>query len=300
MTSDSIDLLVLGGGIAGMAAATYAAQQGASVVLVEKAPAVGGSAQWAGFLWTAPTVEVMREINPDGDPALGARVVNGYEPAIEWVQSVGVDMKEYVPVLGYGRGRQTDIAGLISTCERLLRRGDRSEVLLNTRTERLLTRDGRVVGAEVVTGEGARRTLNASFTLLATGGFGGDPDLRRQRIGPLARDLPLRANEYSTGDGLRLGEAVGAAFGKEDAGFYGHLVAAYAVKAAKNPHEVLELSFFHSEHSVLLNLEGERFVDETIGDHISTLATLEQPEARALMIADQRVHDEYMMVPYVE
>ena len=300
MTSDSIDLLVLGGGIAGMAAATYAAQQGASVVLVEKAPAVGGSAQWAGFLWTAPTVEVMREVNPDGDPALGARVVDGYEPALEWVTSLGVDAKPYVTVLGYGRGRQTDIAGLIATCERLLRQGERSEVLLETTTERLLTEDGRVVGAELVTGDGRRRTVHATNTVLATGGFGGDPDLREERIGPLARDLPLRANEHSTGDGLRLGEAVGAAYGKENAGFYGHLVAAYAVRAAKNPHEVLELSFFHSEHSVLLNLEGERFVDETLGDHISTLATLDQPEARALMIADQRVHDEYMMVPYVE
>ena len=51
---------------------------------------------------------------------------------------------------------------------------------------------------------------------------------------------------------------------------------------------------------MLLNLEGKRFVDETIGDHIATLAVLEQPEARALMISDQRVHDQYMMQPYVE
>src|SRR4051794_17524944 len=189
MPSDSIDLLVLGGGIAGTAAATYAAQQGASVVLVEKAPALGGSAQWAGFLWTAPTVEVMREVNPDGDPALGARVVNGYEPALEWVTSLGVDAKPYVTVLGYGRGRQTDIAGLIATCERLLRQGERSEVLLETTTERLLTENGRVTGAELVTASGERRRITATSTVLATGGFGGDPDLREERIGPLARDL---------------------------------------------------------------------------------------------------------------
>jgi succinate dehydrogenase/fumarate reductase flavoprotein subunit len=301
MTTDGkIDLLVLGGGIAGLAAAANAVQRGASVVLVEKAPAVGGSAQYAGFLWTAPTVAVMREVNPEGDPALGARVVEGYEPAMEWVGSLDVHMKEPVTVLGYGRGRETDMAGLIATCRRIVREGERSELLLGTRTERLLTEDGRVAGAEVVTAAGERRRIAAASTLLATGGFGGDPELRERLIHPLARDLPLRANPHSVGDGLRLGQAVGAAFGKPDAGFYGHLVAAYAVNAAKDPHEVLELSFFHSEHSVLLNLDGRRFVDETIGDHISTLAVLEQPEARSLMVSDQRVHDQYMMQPYVE
>ena len=77
--SDSIvDLLVFGGGMAGMSAAARACSEGASVVLVEKAPAIGGSAMYAGFIWTAPTVEVMREVNPHADPALSAPVVKDY------------------------------------------------------------------------------------------------------------------------------------------------------------------------------------------------------------------------------
>jgi glycine/D-amino acid oxidase-like deaminating enzyme len=88
-----IDLLVLGGGMAGLAAAAPAAQSGASVVLVEKAPRTGGSAIYAGFIWTAPTLEVMREINPRGDPALAARLVDGYPDAIEWVRSLGVEVR---------------------------------------------------------------------------------------------------------------------------------------------------------------------------------------------------------------
>ena len=75
--SDSIvDLLVFGGGMAGMSAAARACSDGASVILVEKGPAIGGSAMYAGFIWTAPTVEVMREVNPEADPALSARVVD--------------------------------------------------------------------------------------------------------------------------------------------------------------------------------------------------------------------------------
>ena len=51
---------------------------------------------------------------------------------------------------------------------------------------------------------------------------------------------------------------------------------------------------------MLLNLGGQRFCDETIGDHLSTLHVLDQPEARALLITDQRVHEQWMLAPYVE
>ena len=85
-----IDLLVLGGGMAGLSAAAYASVHGASVVLVEKAPAPGGSAAYARFIHTPPTVEVMREVNPGGDPKLTRRLVEGYASGLEWVRSLGV------------------------------------------------------------------------------------------------------------------------------------------------------------------------------------------------------------------
>jgi succinate dehydrogenase/fumarate reductase flavoprotein subunit len=292
-----VDLLVIGGGMAGLSAAARAAQDGASVVLVEKAPRTGGSAEYAGFIWTAPTLAVMREVNPAGDPALAERLVGGYDEAIEWVRSLGVDVKPPVTVLGYGRGCQTDMPQLLTTCERLVRDGGTSEVMLGADTKRLLIEDGCVVGAEVATPAGERRSITARHTLLATGGFGGDPHLRERLIHPLARDLPLRANPHSTGDGLRLGLSAGAAFGNPRAGFYGHLVPAGV--GTRSVHELWQLTFYHSEHGVLVNLDARRFVDETVGDHLNTLAVLEQREARALLVCDQRVHDEWMLRPYV-
>jgi succinate dehydrogenase/fumarate reductase flavoprotein subunit len=164
--------------------------------------------------------------------------------------------------------------------------------------QHLLFEDGAVVGAEVADGSGDRRVIHARSTLLATGGFGGDRDLRAEHIHPLAADMPLRANTHSVGDGLRLGLSVGAAFGPPNAGFYGHLIPSKI--AYNNPYEFTDLTFYHSEHGVLLNLDGRRFCDETIGDHLNTLYVLDQPEARALLVYDQRVHDEWMMAPYVE
>jgi succinate dehydrogenase/fumarate reductase flavoprotein subunit len=127
------------------------------------------------------------------------------------------------------------------------------------------------------------RVIRAAATVLATGGFGGDPELRAELIHPQAHDLPLRANPYSRGDGLKLGLSAGGRFGPDDAGFYGHV-----------------LTLLHSEHGILLNRDGERFVDETLGDHLTTLALLREREARALLISDQRIHDEWIMRPYVE
>ena len=298
MGSENVDLLVIGGGLAGLAAAARAVEKGASVVVAEKGEAVGGSALYAGFLWTTPSMDVMREVNPEGDPALTARLVEGYDAAIDWVRALGVDVKPPVTVLGYGRGVQTDMTGLIAACERRVRDSERAELLLGARTARLIRDDGHVRGAEIVTATGEARRIEARSTLLATGGFGGDPELRARHIHPLARDLPLRANPHSTGDGLRLGLDAGAAFGRENAGFYGHLVPSRV--PARDPHELWELTFYHSEHGVLLNLAGQRFVDETIGDHLNTIAVLEQPEARALLVCDERVHEQYMLQQYVK
>src|ERR1700751_5689400 len=119
--SDSIvDLLVFGGGMAGMSAAARACRDGASVVLVEKGPAIGGSAMYAGFIWTAPTGEVMREVNPDADPALSAEVVERYPEAVDWVRSLDIHVADPVTVLGYGRGSQTDMANYLLGFERLV------------------------------------------------------------------------------------------------------------------------------------------------------------------------------------
>ena len=293
-----VDLLVIGAGMAGATAASRAVQQGASVILVEKARAIGGSALYAGFLWTAATLEVFRREIPGGDPALAARLHDGFEPAVEWVRSLGVEVGEPVTVLDFGRGYPVDLAGLMMRCERIVREAKGSGLLTEASVSGLLLEDGAVVGAELLDGAGRRRVIRATNTLLASGGFGGDPELRAELIGPQARTMALRANPHSTGDGLRLGRSAGAAFGREHAGFYGHVVAAHV--PFSDPTEFVNRTFYHSEHGVLLNLEGQRFCDETVGDHITPLALIEQPQARALLVYDQRVHEEWELRPYVQ
>ncbi len=295
--TDDFDVLVLGGGMAGLAAAARSVQTGARVALVEKSERVGGSAIHAEFIWTAPTLEVLLEINPLGDAALGAQLICGRSAALDWVVSLGIPLGPEVELLGFGTGHQVDLRLLITAMQRIVRDGAGCELLLGTEPERLLQdNDGRVVGA-IVGGDGSQRTIRARHTVLATGGFSASSELRAELIGEAARDLPLRANPHSDGRGLALGRSVGAGIATDDAGFYGHLMAA---GVPPDPEVGLAtMTFFHSEHGVLVNRLGRRFVDETLGDHLNALATLDQPGGRALLICDARVHREWMLRPYV-
>ncbi|MEU6356644.1 FAD-dependent oxidoreductase [Streptomyces sp. NPDC047072] len=296
MDAETVDLLVIGGGMAGLSAAARVAAEGGTVVLVEKAERTGGSARFAGFVWTAPTFEEMRRVNPDGDPDLAAALVDGFDDGVAWIRSLGVECRPPVPVLGFGRGHQVDTNHYLDACERLLRdRGQ--EVLTATWTRALLTENGRVTGADCLLPDGSARRIEATWTLLATGGFQGDPELRAAHVHPQAADIALRANPHSRGDGLALGRTAGAAFGGKDAGFYGHLMPAGVSLA--DPARFVDLALYYSEHALLFDTTGERFVDETLGDHLSTMALLERPEARGLLVADARVHREWISASYV-
>ena len=200
-------------------------------------------------------------------------------------------------VLRYGRGHQFDTTHYLSACEQRIKEHG-GDVLTRARAESLLMDEGTVHGARCRLPDGSLRPVEAWWTLLATGGFQGDPVLRAQLIHPQARDLQLRANPHSDGDGLRLGLSAGAAVGKPDAGFYGHLIPAGV--PLSDPSMFVDLALYYSEHALLFNLDGERFVDETIGDHITTMALLAQPGARGLLVADAAVYREWIVGSYVE
>lgn len=292
-----VDLLVVGGGIAGMTAAARAVQDGASVAVIEKQGILGGSGLYASYLWTAGSVEDMRRLDPECPDNITLVPVLDADEAVAWITALGVDVGRAVRIMGFGRGRTLDTAGLIAACAELVRSHPDSSILLKTVCAELLVTDQVVVGARTRAHDGREDVIRAKHVLLATGGFAGSSALRERFIGPGTRDAFARANPGSVGDGFQLGRAAGASSGIPGAGFYGHLVPSHV--AIREPSEFGDYTFFHSEHSLLFNVNGERFCDETLGDHLSTEALSEQPEARALMIADARVHNEWMLKPYV-
>ena len=100
LDAGAVDLLVLGGGMAGLTAAARAAHDGARVLVVEVADDLGGSVRFAGYAWTAPSREVVDEVLPDGDPELRHALVDRFADGVEWIRSLGVHVGEAQPILG--------------------------------------------------------------------------------------------------------------------------------------------------------------------------------------------------------
>src|ERR1044072_5868272 len=112
------DLLVLGAGMAGLSAAGYAAEHGATVIVIEKAKSFGGSALLSGgILWTASSADRMR-LYSGGDPELGEVVLRNYALGVAWMRRREIAMSPAVPVL-HGRGYQIDILEHLRGCGHL-------------------------------------------------------------------------------------------------------------------------------------------------------------------------------------
>jgi succinate dehydrogenase/fumarate reductase flavoprotein subunit len=292
---ETVDVLVLGGGMAGLTAAARAAHDGATVLVVEVADVLGGSVRFAGYAWTAPSREVIDEVVPEGDPELLHALVDRFADGVDWIRSLGVHVGEAQPILGFGSGHAFDTNQYVDTCRRRVL--ERGEILTSTRTLSLRYDGARVTGARLELSDGSTREVRAAATVIATGGFQADPALRAAHVHPNAADIPLRSNAASRGDGLRLAKEVGAATGVDNAGFYGHLIPSGIPFADSG--DFVGLSLYYSEHALLFNLANERFVDESVGDHLTTMALLEQSEARGLLVADARVHRDWIVTPYV-
>ena len=111
---NSHDVIVVGGGMAGLTAALAAGEAGADVLVLESEPAVGGSmALSGGLIWAPATYELARHWVPRGDPGLQRLLVDDIEPAWNWLEGHGLPLEPPVACLKdrMGRGRLMSTGG---------------------------------------------------------------------------------------------------------------------------------------------------------------------------------------------
>lgn len=289
-----VDVLVIGGGMAGLTAAASAADRGARTLIVEKAPQVGGSAALAlGFFWSVASLDVLRQENPLGDPALGEVLVDGYDSAVRWLTDQGIDVSDRVDlddVMGFAsHAHMFDLLGYFTRCQRKVEAAG-GHVVTNATAEELLVQDGRVVGAVVGDRDGTTR-VRAGATLLSTGGFQCDPDLRERYLGAGGQHLLPRSNPHSSGAGLRLGMSLGADTSEHMRGFYGHLVPSPLPHGFQTS-DYVPLSLVFSPKCIIVDRDGRRTFDESRGYFVNAQTVAAMPGQRALLIGDQRVRDD--------
>jgi choline dehydrogenase-like flavoprotein len=260
----TFDLIVAGAGLAGMTAAVAVARRGGRVLVLEKAPEIGGSSLMSGAnVWTVKDPEYLIRQCPKSDPALIGQLHGGYPRLMEWFAQFGLNMGGEAEILGYGLGRQVDLAAYFPLAAEAVEQAG-GQIITRAPVYALAVEDGTVTGVEAMR-EGEHLSPRAAWTLLAGGGFQGDPELTARYIHPNAPSMLLRSNRASTGDTLRAALQIGAATSPSMTGFYGHLVS-YPVDEWQ-PGLFGRISQYHSDLCALVNERGQYFRPNFDSDH---------------------------------
>lgn len=236
------DVVVVGGGGAGLAAAIEAASLGRKVVLVEKNPTIGGSTIRSIGSWSATgTPHQIRngiQDNPDdhfedigkfnddvkrakysdfhNDDNLVLRriLVDNSGETLRWVQSMGV--RFYGPVLErpHRKPRMHNVLPNSRAYGYWLEKRARSigvDIRTQRRATRLLLEGRRVVGVECTRENSARELYRArGGVVLSSGDYCAGEELKLRFARPELASMKTSCNPANTGDGHLMAMELGA------------------------------------------------------------------------------------------
>lgn len=229
--------IVVGGGLAGMSAANTVLENGGNVVLLDKSSFCGGNSTKAtsGINGAATKTQKHQGIDDSielftSDTLKGgakrpevAKVLCGNSGAdVDWlVEKFNLDLSLVARLGGHSaprthRGKErfpgmTITYALIQMVEKIAERSDRARIVTKAHVKRLLTSESGVcVG--VVYEKGGMDFQEHGPVILASGGFGADftQDSLLAKYRPDLMHLPTTNGEHCTGDGIKMGEAIGA------------------------------------------------------------------------------------------
>lgn len=293
--SDRADIVVIGGGPGGTAAALEAARHGASVILLEADERIGGNAaRSTGYLafqdfamqTEAGISDSVEQFMADMDAEIERQqdrygIVYDRDLARRYAEESS-DAYRFLVELGF-RFNRFIVRPTQHTTDRMVDVEDNTmftrlfevaladagvDVRVNTRAGRLLADGHSVVG--VATGTGDIQADKA--VVLAAGGYQANPELRLRYQPASIADTPYLGTDHDRGDGHLMGQAVG-----------GDLVNMTMI-----PPLVMVASAL-VEDSIAVNTEGARFHDEA-GPYDDRVALLrEQPGRLAWYVFDDRV-----------
>ncbi|CAN5645937.1 FAD-dependent tricarballylate dehydrogenase TcuA [soil metagenome] len=295
-TVEIYDVVVVGAGVAGLAAACAAAEAGARVAVLERSTEAetGGNTRYTeAFLRMASIDETalgLEEALVDDfmghpDPALMAdaaldparrsplyRSHHAIDPdyvaelaasapaALAWMGGHGVRYDFLpTPFLTTSTTRMAPVGGGLAIIETMGKaaRGLGVEFHFETTARSLRAGDDGVDG--VVADAPAGRTTFAGRVVLASGGYQGNAELMARYHGErgLTARPVARGGNYNKGEGIEMALAVGAATAGNFSLFHAEPIDPRSGEA--------EAAIFCFPYGVLVNAEGERFVDEARG-----------------------------------
>lgn len=226
------DVVVVGGGGSGLAAAIEARAIGRSVVLLEKNPALGGSTAWSiGSVSATQTPHQRRRGIEDcpedhwadmpgfaGDlagrdnDALRKILCDEMPATFQWLLDSGVRFMGPMPEPPHRQPRMHNVLpNSRSFIYHLERRARRAGVDIRTslRVTGIVQHESRVTGVDAEGDSGLLRFSARGGVVLAAGDFTNGPDFKARFMGPQEAKVE-GVNVTATGDGQRMAEALGA------------------------------------------------------------------------------------------
>lgn len=256
---------IIGGGVAGIAAAFAARETGTEVVLLERQDTLGGSGRISGGLfWAFRDFGALRDYMPEGDADLQRLLVERFPATLDWFADHGATFGDPRDVLeGYARGRSLvdgttgDWPGPFDTLHRELGAAG-VDVRTAQRVGDVRATDGGWLVASAHDGTDA--SVEADAVVIASGGYHRDRERLARYVGPYADRLLLRSGPGSTGDGLRIGERLGGGHSRGHGSFYGHTMPDCPIPSPQDFHP---MTAYYASSGVLVDRQGRRFTDET-------------------------------------
>ena len=302
---EQVDVVIVGAGEAGLAAAIESVDAGATAIVFEKMGTVKSTsaAMSLGVFSFAGTEYQQRQGVQDSNDLFFKDMMNAgkwtnYEPLVKVFLAEQLDGYNWLTALGvkwfalrmFGgssvpRGHETDpIEQLGILQEAAEKKGVR--ILFRTKVTELLTdKDKRVIGVCAQSAEKALRVKARKGVVLATGGFGYDTK-RMAAIDPRLAKLKVVVSPGHTGDGHRMAETLGA--------FFRHMELAYirptiGIHLSSRSAKTALLAYW--DGAIVVNKLGNRFVNESVENRSIGTATLDQPDQVAYEIFDQKVFE---------
>ena len=304
------DVVVIGAGGAGLAAAVTANENGSTVIVVEKEGKVGGNTILAGGALNAVDEGSETAIaNKDsvehhfnqtfegGDklanPELVRTLVENAWDGVEWLKGMGMEFEPGTfTVLGgmWPRAHKPSEpvgTGFFKTYMEYIDTHDNIEVILNTRATELIVEDGVVVGVICTGRTGNEVKIYAKSVILATGGFGRNIEMREEYNTfwkTLDESILSTNHPGATGDGIAMALEVDAALvGMEHIQL---LPLGDPVTGSLSGNIETDV-----ERRIFVNKEGNRFVDEGARRDVMTAALFEQTDAMLFIILDGKNYE---------
>lgn len=304
LKSMEADVIVIGAGGAGLAAAVSAHQNGASVIVIEKMPIVGGNTIICGASYNAvdpsrqkplgiedSTDKHFKQTYEGGDklgkPEMIRVLVDNAYPAIQWLEGLGMEFRDITfTVLGglWPRAHKPVMplgTGFITTYMDYINSNDDIEVLVDTKAVKIIKENGRVTGVVADTPENKITFKANKGVVIATGGFSSNIAMRDKynKMWPELTRMKTTNHAGAMGDGLILAEAVGA-----------NLIGLEHIQLLPmgDPETGSLLGNIEQnvENRIFVNKNGNRFVDEGARRDVMTLALLNQEDSYMYIILD--------------